>query len=947
MTQQLTFNVDLDTQQAINGINRFFDTFEQGAFKAKSRLQQEWQKPIELDVEVKFKNGKLVSESIQSMRNDSKKLGDVWEAVNGKLGKSAKELTTQKKLLTELIAKTNKFSKDNKSINKDYQLLQSRLKQVNQALKLQETAVIRIKGAWKPVNEEIKRSVKNLREAARASRDLGKGGGGTADLQNQFRNANVQSQIFVEGLKRAANAVIEFGRTGAQFQLLSTQLRAFAADTEEAEQLFQKFKTTAIRTPFTLSQVAEAGKILLAFGVDADTATEALDRLAIIASATGGQIDLLARNLGQIESQGRAFTRDLNQFAIQGIPIWTALSEVTGKNVVQLREMAREGTIGFNSVNDALANLTDESGAFAAIAGDIQTTWIGLTQRLITEIQDTAKEFVEFVDAVDEATQGSIKGSLKFLADSVRAIGIAFDVASGEAGFFAETLENTLVTSPVIGNLTRVLGLFDRLGINLSNANGRLAEYGRNIAGAFGQDKNAILERQAQLLFDQAKNVKEVSKELLVEEEVVKRLYSDWEALTEAEQQSLKVLNTRAEAARKQMEFEKENLQSLIEKVKERYQTEIEEAEKTRERIRQDRDDEKQRYDELVESIKARYEIENRNLDTVIDKRKQSFADELSFLNKKTPAEKRLLEIRRAELRERANNSQLSEKERVSAQAQLDAMNRQVKVAAARKKFNEENKKLQEQKKQLQIDEKNELAEAKRIHKEKMDEMQQDLDEAKNKIKELKSERDKEIQSIKDAVKYNGDVKDSVDNTTQAVNNQIGRVIELTDKYQMLAIEAAKAERAMRSANQQRSQAAGGGGGIPNNFAGGPIAGGQKTYINEMGQEAFLSASGKLSMIDAAPWSVWKAPGAGTIIPAHVAQGLNIPSGGVNVNRGANSQVHRAASGGGSIASALRGLTGGSSDRITNNVTIQAANTTQAASDMMVRLNRIRRNRYS
>ena len=171
MSQQLTFNVDLDTQQAINGINRFFDTFEQGAFKAKSRLQQEWQKPIELDVEVKFKNGKLVSESIQSMRNDSKKLGDAWEAVNGKLGKSAAALTNQKKILTELINKTNKFSKDNKSINKDYQLLQNRLKQVNQALKLQETSVIKIRGAWKPVNEEIKRSVRTCaRQPGQAGR---------------------------------------------------------------------------------------------------------------------------------------------------------------------------------------------------------------------------------------------------------------------------------------------------------------------------------------------------------------------------------------------------------------------------------------------------------------------------------------------------------------------------------------------------------------------------------------------------------------------------------------------------------------------------------------------------------------------------------------------------------------------------------------------------------
>ena len=116
MTQQLTFAVDVETQQAINAINRFYDTFEQGAFKAKSRLQQEWQKPIELEVDIVFKNGKLVPQAIESMRNDSKKLGDAWEAINGKLGKSVRELTTQKKLVTELINKTNKFL--NRFLNK-------------------------------------------------------------------------------------------------------------------------------------------------------------------------------------------------------------------------------------------------------------------------------------------------------------------------------------------------------------------------------------------------------------------------------------------------------------------------------------------------------------------------------------------------------------------------------------------------------------------------------------------------------------------------------------------------------------------------------------------------------------------------------------------------------------------------------------------------------------
>ena len=59
----------------------------------------------------------------------------------------------------------------------------------------------------------------------------------------------------------------------------------------------------------------------------------------------------------------------------------------------------------------------------------------------------------------------------------------------------------------------------------------------------------------------------------------------------------------------------------------------------------------------------------------------------------------------------------------------------------------------------------------------------------------------------------------------------------------------------------------------------------------------------------------------------------------------ARSGVRAAGASGGEMMRALRGLTGGSSDRITNNVTIQAANTTQAASDMMVQLNKIRRRR--
>lgn len=56
-------------------------------------------------------------------------------------------------------------------------------------------------------------------------------------------------------------------------------------------------------------------------------------------------------------------------------------------------------------------------------------------------------------------------------------------------------------------------------------------------------------------------------------------------------------------------------------------------------------------------------------------------------------------------------------------------------------------------------------------------------------------------------------------------------------------------------------------------FAGGPVEAGESYRINELGQEAFLSA-GRLSMIDAPPNSIWRAPSEGVVIPAGITARL-------------------------------------------------------------------------
>lgn len=78
---------------------------------------------------------------------------------------------------------------------------------------------------------------------------------------------------------------------------------------------------------------------------------------------------------------------------------------------------------------------------------------------------------------------------------------------------------------------------------------------------------------------------------------------------------------------------------------------------------------------------------------------------------------------------------------------------------------------------------------------------------------------------------------------------------------------------------------------VNSNFAGGPVKAGELTTINELGREAFLTKGGHLSMINKPKNSLWRPPTSGTVIPAHIAQTLDIPASGIKVNHSAASVV--------------------------------------------------------
>ena len=295
--------------------------------------------------------------------------------------------------------------------------------------------------------------------------------------------------------------------------------------------------------------------------------------------------------------------------------------------------------------------------------------------------------------------------------------------------------------------------------------------------------------------------------------------------------------------------------------------------------------------------------------------------------------------MEKKKLQESIKSGKLDEEGLIRAQARLERMEAQEKVAKLRKEQAAEEKTIQEEIKTVEEKRKTELDELKQGHKELITELKNQQKTAEAALKENQRLRKEEIREIDDAIDAVDALNKNVQTGTNDVKTQVTAVKNLTQQWWEAERAARAAAAQIRSANAARNAGDG-------RASGGPVSGGTTYTVNELGKEAFLSASGKLSMINAPAFGQWKAPSRGTVIPAHLTKQLDIPKGGVNINK--NSGVAAASQNGGSIAGLARAIASQTNgDTISNQVTIQSANPNQTANSVMVQLAKLKRVRYS
>lgn len=935
MAENLVFNLEVDNSKAVQSVNSFFDSFEKGSAQAKSKLNAAFNQTLQTQVKVEFKDGKLVAKEIQNIRQESNRLGEAYKAVNGQLGKTPNQLKKQSQILRALLGDTQKFKNGTRQVTEEFKTLTARIKKVSKEMERvgQSTGILDRIGA-------------------------------------RFALIQTAANLATTGVLKIVEGIAQLGQTAMEMETLALQMEAFTGGAEQADAAFAQFVKIAAASPLDLKQVANAGKIMMAFGMSTEEAMKATEQLAIVSAGTGGDINLLARNMGQIVAQGRAYTRDLTQFAIQGIPIWEQLSVVTGKNVRELKDMATNGRITGREVGAALELMTAKGTNLRESADRMQETFAGRFAKITASVQNLSKEFISSFNLIDQSLGGVVSGSMKLFAEGIDFIAGNMDalmmtlaaLVAGISAFAAVmiVLNWGAIASAISAIVLAVQGwVAAQTALNIAQAffaglTGNWIGIAAGVAAAgiavavvsgnLNRAKEETLALQGEIantgtatgeLSEKAQEYAEkVGNGEAVEEYKMQQEQAD--RINQELERAIEILERQKEARNQAFEDEQENIRMLIDAEKDKI------------------DQAKEAMEEAKAAVRIKYDEEKSQLQETLALIREKYDEEIGLLREKTPAETALYELQKKKLQSKLLERGLDREAALSLKARLERMNANEKIQSL---LNERKGKEADVTKivtELEKERQTALEEIEEAYERTGGAAEEQQKKLQGQLKESEDAQKLFNKEVEKAVTEAGNLNESVRTTSKAIGIQIGEVSRLAGEYRAAAQAAAAMAASINAANRARADRARAnrgeaGSGSTNSgvrASGGRVSGGSSYTVNELGKEAFLSASGALSMINAPAWGTWRAPSSGTVIPAHLTSQLNVPSGGVNINKTSGAS---AASGGGmsmsKMVSAIAEVLGG--DNVTNNVTIQSANTNQTASDVMVQLAKLKRLRYN
>lgn len=226
---------------------------------------------------------------------------------------------------------------------------------------------------------------------------------------------------------------------------------------DKAAGFMDKLVESNMKSTYSFDAWAEAGKTLVAFGVDAEQANETVTALGEAAAATGkGEEALLSMSdaFGQAAASGNISMDTINRLSAGGVQGLTILANHFGVTTEEMQKMISSGAVpaeeGIKALTDGIINGSDGAAGkvekLSGVMGKMAETTSGTLKNMGAELTNTAAAIFE-----------KISPGIKLVADKIR-VG-AQDVTKWIQGIDLSALgEQMAPTMQTLGDAFKDLG---------------------------------------------------------------------------------------------------------------------------------------------------------------------------------------------------------------------------------------------------------------------------------------------------------------------------------------------------------------------------------------------------------------------------------------------------------------------------------------------------------
>lgn len=338
-------------------------------------------------------------------------------------------------------------------------------------------------------DESLQQGLQRSRESFRS---LGESANAELQSMDGFMAKAAQTAAGLFAVDKIKDFVSQLALVRGEYQQLEVAFETMLGSKSKADALMGQLIDTAAKTPFEMSEVAEASKMLLAYGMEGNKVNETLIRLGDIAAGLSMPLKDLAFLYGTTMVQGRLYTQDLNQFLGRGIPLADELAKQFGKNKSEVKKLVEEGKIGFPEVQKAIEALTGEGSKFGGLMDKQSKTIKGQ----LSNIEDA---WAQMQNEIGKSQEGNISGVLDItgkLIENWRTIGkVVLSVVAIYGSYKAATMVAAVATR-IAAAASESMAYQQKLaamqGIALSEAQAGVAAASSMATGAFNALKVAF-----------------------------------------------------------------------------------------------------------------------------------------------------------------------------------------------------------------------------------------------------------------------------------------------------------------------------------------------------------------------------------------------------------------------------------------------------------------------